>query len=80
LWVAIETTNKQILQIDISFERTMLVAERFIASLINKYDKQPVSTDGGSWHSQACRFLKLKYHLHSLLEKSFRMNDTLYQG
>jgi len=45
LWVAIEPKNKQILQIDISFERTMLVAERFIASLINTYGKYHVSTE-----------------------------------
>ena len=30
LWVAIEPKHRQILQVDISFERTMLVAERFI--------------------------------------------------
>ena len=48
LWVAIEPKHKQILNIDISFERTMLVAERFIASLINKYGKHPVSTR--RWH------------------------------
>ena len=64
--------NKQILLVDISFERTMLiVAERFIASLINTYGKHPVSTtDGGTWYPpQACRFLKLKYHLHSSLKR-----------
>ena len=55
---------------DISFDRTMLVAERFIASLINTYGKHPVSTDGGTWYPQVCRFLKLKHHLHSSLEKS----------
>ncbi len=48
----------------------MLVAERFIASMIDKYGKHSVSTDGGSWYPQACRFLKLKHHLHSSLEKS----------
>jgi putative transposase len=51
LWVAIKPTNKQILQIDISFERTMLVAERFIASLVNTYGKHLVSTDGGTLSS-----------------------------
>jgi putative transposase len=70
IWVAIEPTNKQILQIDISFERTMLVAERFIASLVNTYGKHLVSTDGGTWYPQACRFLKLDHHVHSSLEKS----------
>ena len=75
LWVAIEPMNKQVIHIDISFERTMLiVAERFIvASLINKFGKHPVSTadDGGVWYPpQACQFLKLKHHLHSSFEKS----------
>jgi hypothetical protein len=48
LWVAIiEPKHRQIIHIDISFERTMLfvVAERFIASLIDKYGKRPVSTE-----------------------------------
>jgi putative transposase len=46
LWVAIEPKHRQILHIDISFERTMLiVAERFIvASLINNFGKHNVST------------------------------------
>ena len=70
LWVAIEPKHKQILQVDMSFERTMLVAERFIASLIDEFGKHPVSTDGGTWYPQACRFLKLKHHIHSPLEKS----------
>jgi len=45
--------NKQILQVDISFERTMLiVSERFIALLINIYGKHPVSTADGerTWY------------------------------
>ena len=70
LWVAIEPKHREILGIDVSFERAMLVAERFIASLINMHGKHPVSTDGGTWYPQACRFLKLKHHLHSPLEKS----------
>src|SRR5437868_15213453 len=28
-----------------------------------------LSTDGGPWHPQACKFLKLKHHLHSTFEK-----------
>ena len=72
LWIAIEPKHKQILQIDISFERTMLVAERFIASLINKFGKHSVSTidGGGTWYPQACRFLKVDHHVQSSLEKS----------
>ena len=70
IWITIEPKHRQILQIDISFERTMLIAERFIASLINKFGKHPVSTDGGTWYPKACQFLKLKHHTHSPLEKS----------
>ena len=72
LWVAIEPKHRQILHIDISFERTMLIAERFIASLIDKYGKHPISTDGGgTWYPpQDCQFLKLDHHIHSFYEKS----------
>jgi putative transposase len=53
LWVAIEPKHRQIIKADISFERTMLVAERFISSLINRYGKHSVSTDGGIWYPHA---------------------------
>ena len=69
---AAEPTDRVILDIiRISFERTILVAEKFIKDLIKKYGKHPLSTDGGTWYSQACRFVKMKYHLHSSYEKSF---------
>jgi putative transposase len=71
LWVAIESKTKRILALNISKERNMLVAEeRFIASVVKVYGKHPVSTDGGTWYPQACRFLRLTHHLHSTFEKS----------
>jgi putative transposase len=39
-------------------------------SLVRKYGKHPVSTDGGTWYPQACKFLKLKHHTHLPYEKS----------
>ena len=67
LWVAINwaKTNigKYFRLIYLSSERTMLVAERFIASLINKFGKCPVSTDGGTWYPQACQFLDVEHHI-----------------
>jgi len=62
--------NKVILGNDISNERNMFVAEKFIAGLTRVYDKHSVSTDGGTWYPQACRFLKINHHLHSSYEKS----------
>ncbi|MGD9533419.1 MAG: DDE-type integrase/transposase/recombinase [Candidatus Nitrosocosmicus sp.] len=70
LWVTIEPENRQILALSISKERNMFVAERFLDGLIKIYGKHCVSTDGGTWYPQACRFLRLKHHLHSSLEKS----------
>ena len=70
LWVAIEPKNKQILALSISKERNTFVAERFISKLVMIYGSHPVSTDGGTWYPQACRFLKLQHHLHSYFEKS----------
>ena len=48
----------------------MFVAENFIRSLVEKYGRHTVYTDGGTWYPQACNFLHLKHRLHSPLEKS----------
>ena len=72
LWVAIiePAENKQILALSISKERNMFVAiERFISKLVITCGSHPVSTDGGTWYPQACRFLKLQHHLHNSFEK-----------
>jgi putative transposase len=70
LWVAIEPENRNILTLSISKERNMLIAERFISGLAKVHGKHPVSTDGGTWYPQACRYLKLRHHIHSSWEKS----------
>jgi putative transposase len=70
LWIAIDSIDKVILDIHISFERTILIAETFIKDLVKKYGKHPVSTDGGTWYPQACKFLNMNHHLHSSYEKS----------
>jgi len=70
LWVCIEPIHKSVLGIYISEERNMFVAENFIRSLVEKYCKHKVYTDGGTWYLQACNFLHLKHRLHSHLEKS----------
>jgi putative transposase len=50
VWIiAIELKDKTILGIHISYvERSILIAEQFIQSLVRKYGKHPVSTDGDS--------------------------------
>ena len=49
----------------------MFVAERFLSNIVKNMASTSVSTDGGTWYPpQACKFLKLKHHLHSPFEKS----------
>jgi putative transposase len=78
LWIAIENDNREILQISISKERNMFVAERFISNLVKRYGEHPVSTDGGTWYPQACRFLRLRHYIHSPYEKSIIERTVQY--
>ena len=59
-----EPVHKTILGMHISNERNMLIAEIFIRSLISKYGKHTVYTEGGTWYPHACNFLHLKHYLH----------------
>ncbi len=43
----------------------MFVAKRFLSKIIKKFGECPISTDGGTWYPQACKFLKLEHYLHS---------------
>ncbi len=50
-----------------------VVAERFIADLINIHGKHPIVSTGdggGTWYPQAYPFLELEHHIHSSYEKS----------
>ncbi|MFB5600930.1 MAG: DDE-type integrase/transposase/recombinase [Nitrososphaeraceae archaeon] len=70
LWICIEPVHKSVLGIYISEGRNTFVAENFIRSLVSRYGKHTVYTDGDTWYPQACNFLHLKHMLHSPLEKS----------
>ena len=56
----------------------MLVAEKFIRELVEKYGKHTFYTDGGTWYDEACNILKLKHYLHSQLEKSLMERINQY--
>jgi putative transposase len=79
LWFCIEPVHSSVLGIYLSEERNMLVAEKFIRSLVSKYGKHTVYTDGGTWYDEACNVIGLKHYLHSSLEKSLmeRVNQYL---
>ena len=57
----------------------MFVAERVILNLVKRYGEHPVSTDGGTWYPQACRFLRLHHHhINSPYEKSIIERTVQY--
>jgi putative transposase len=69
-----------VLGIYLSEERNMIVAEKFIRSLVDKYGKHAVYIDnGGTWKDQACNIIGLKHYLHSPFQKSLmeRVNQYL---
>ena len=57
LWICIEPIHSSVLGIYISEERNMLVAEKFLRLLVEKYGRHPVYTDGGTWYPEACNVL-----------------------
>jgi putative transposase len=79
LSICIEPIHSSVLGIHISEERNMLVAEKFIRSLVQKYDKHTVYTYGGTWYDEACNVIGLKHYLHSAYQKSLmeRVNQFL---
>ena len=56
----------------------MLVAEKFYISLVDKYGKHTMYTDGGTWYYEACNIIGLKHYLHSPLEKSLMKRVNQY--
>jgi transposase-like protein len=61
-----------VLGIYISEERNMIVAEKFIRSLVEKYGKHTVYTDGGTWYDQACNVL-IPISLYFLIRFTFNI-------
>jgi putative transposase len=71
LWICIEPVHKSVLGIHILQARNMLILSSFLESLVEKYGRHIVYSDGGgTWYDEACKVIGLKHYLHSPLEKS----------
>jgi hypothetical protein len=57
----------------------MIFAEKFFRSLVSKYGKHTVFTEGGTWYDETCNIIGLKHNLHSSIEKGVmeRVNQYL---
>ncbi len=61
LWLAYEPKLKRCLFMHLSRERTIFVCYHFFKRLRDRYGRKPILTDGGLWHNQACRWLRLSH-------------------
>lgn len=79
VWVAVEPVHRRILGVHLSRHQNILVAQLFLRTLVEKYGKHTVYSDGGTWYPEACRALGLEHRLHSPYEKSLveRANEYL---
>ena len=69
------------LGIYLSEERNMLVAEKFIRSLVSKYGKHIVYTDGGTWYDEACKIIKIEtLSTFTIREKSNGTSQSVFEG
>ena len=59
-----------------SEEKNMLVAEKFIRSFVDKYERDPGSTEDDTWYPEACNVIGLK-HKQSCLISSCVISDTI---
>ena len=55
-----------------------LLLKNSLESLVSKYGRHTVYTDGGTWYDEACNILKLKHCLHSPIEKSLMERVNQY--
>jgi putative transposase len=69
VWVAVEPVHRYVLGVYLSRHQN-IVAQLFLKTLVEKYGKHGVYSDGGRWYPDACCALGLEHLLHSSYEKS----------
>ena len=78
LWLCIEPIHRSVLGILYQKREICLLLKNLLDSLVSKYGRHPVYTDGGTWYDEACNIVKLKHYLHSPLEKSLMERVNQY--
>lgn len=48
----------------------MIVAEKFIRSLVSEYEKNTIDTDGGKWYEETSMVIGLTHYLYSPFQKN----------
>jgi putative transposase len=78
VWVAVEPIHRYILGVYLSRHQNILVAQIFLRSLVERYGKHVIYSDGGTWYPEACTALGLEHKLHSDYEKSLMERANQY--
>ena len=79
LWCWREPIHSSVFGIYITEKRNMVVAEKFIGSLLSMYGNHIIYTDGSTWYDETWNIIGLKHYLHSPFQKSLieRVNQNL---
>jgi transposase-like protein len=80
VWVAVEPIHRYILGIYLSRHQNILVAQLFLRTLVERYGKHDVYSDGGTWYPEACRALGLEHRLHSIREEPGGEGERVPEG
>jgi putative transposase len=78
VWIAVAPIHRYLLGVHLSRHQNILVAELFLKSLVERYGRHVVYSDGGPWYPEACRALRLEHRLHSSYEKSLMERANQY--
>ena len=76
--MAVEPVHRYVLGVHLSRHQNMIVAQLFLKSLVERYGRHVVYSDGGTWYPEACAALGLEHRLHTPYEKSLMERANQY--
>jgi transposase-like protein len=79
LWFCIESVHSYVLWIHKSSKIEILVTEKFIRSMIQKYLKRTVNSDGRTVYDEACNIMDWNTIYILLREKSNETSQSVFQ-
>ena len=80
LWICIELYTVLCLESTFQRREICLLLKDSLESLLSKYGKHTLHTDGGNWYPEACNVWRLKHYVYSSFEKSLmeRVNQSIF--
>ena len=80
LWFCIEPIHRSYLEYTYLRREICLLLKNSLESLVSKYGRHPVYTDGGTWYDEACNILRLKrLFTFTIRKKSNGKGQSIFQ-